>query len=86
MGVYVSLTCCGCTAAVSGLRLGIIHDELPRRHAAGMEWVSERRQTVEEVAPDGWMPFDPYTNATYCPDCWASIVGGDSGADPEPQS
>lgn len=77
MGVYVSLTCNGCPAAVSGIRLGIVLDEFPRRHAIGMEWVSERRQTIEEVVPEGWVPFDPYTNATYCPGCWASIVAAD---------
>mgnify|MGYP007100082236 CR=1 FL=1 len=23
--------------------------------------------------PDGWVAFDPYTNVTYCPTCWADI-------------
>jgi hypothetical protein len=28
---------------------------------------------VAPLAPDGWMVFDPYTMATYCPTCWAEI-------------
>lgn len=28
----------------------------------------------EDLAPEGWVMFDPYTFCTYCPDCWASIL------------
>lgn len=28
---------------------------------------------VRECAPDGWMPFDPYTKQCYCPKCWRDI-------------
>lgn len=31
---------------------------------------------VESVAPEGWVPFDPYTSVTYCPNCWADITDG----------
>lgn len=30
-------------------------------------------QKVSDVAPKGWIAFDPYTSCTYCPECWASI-------------
>lgn len=33
--------------------------------------------TVEDVTPEGWVAFDPYTYCTYCPKCWAKIEGGD---------
>jgi hypothetical protein len=30
--------------------------------------------SVVDVTPPGWIAADPYTCATYCPDCWATIV------------
>jgi hypothetical protein len=42
--------------------------------------------TVESVAPAGWMTFDPYTGCCYCPDCWSSIVAeSDRRAAVEPE-
>jgi hypothetical protein len=35
---------------------------------------------VTSAAPEGWMPFDPYTQCTYCPACWASIDAGETEA------
>ena len=35
---------------------------------------------VTSAAPEGWMPFDPYTQCTYCPACWALIEAGETGA------
>jgi hypothetical protein len=32
---------------------------------------------TNDLAPEGWVIFDPYTLATYCPECWASIVDED---------
>ena len=29
--------------------------------------------SVRTVAPDGWIAYDPYTHATYCPTCWKLI-------------
>ena len=29
--------------------------------------------TPQDVAPEGWIAFDPYTGCCYCPDCWAEI-------------
>lgn len=31
--------------------------------------------TAATVAPDGWIAHDPFTSATYCPVCWAEILG-----------
>ena len=33
---------------------------------------------TNDLAPEGWYIFDPYTLATYCPECWASIIGDES--------
>lgn len=27
----------------------------------------------QDVAPEGWIAFDPYTGCCYCPKCWAEI-------------
>ena len=29
--------------------------------------------TPQDVAPEGWVAFDPYTGCCYCPTCWAEI-------------
>lgn len=29
----------------------------------------------EKMCPDGWIAFDPYTQCTYCHNCWKSIIG-----------
>lgn len=30
----------------------------------------------QDVAPEGWVAFDPYTGCCYCPDCWSEIANG----------
>lgn len=32
------------------------------------------RRDPEAVTPEGWVMFDPWTQATYCPPCWAAIL------------
>lgn len=41
----------------------------------GHGWGSYSIEMSEPDYPEGWVPFDPYTGCTYCPDCWASIEG-----------
>jgi hypothetical protein len=36
------------------------------------------KQSPAELAPEGWMPFDPHTQCCYCPECWASIEKGEA--------
>lgn len=44
-------------------------------HGVGT-WITDKLEIdVVGPAPEGWMPFDPYTSCTYCPACWASIDG-----------
>ena len=33
---------------------------------------------VEDVVPEGWVAYDPWTYCTYCPDCYAYVVGEDA--------
>ena len=28
---------------------------------------------IEEIVPEGWVAFDPYTLTTYCKKCWDDI-------------
>lgn len=30
--------------------------------------------TPQDVAPEGWIAFDPYTGCCYCPKCWEGIT------------
>jgi len=32
--------------------------------------------SIEDVTPEGWIAYDPYTQCTYCPKCWAEIKEG----------
>ena len=34
------------------------------------QWVVD---DIADLAPEGWVAFDPHTQCTYCPDCWESI-------------
>lgn len=69
MSVTVKFSCSGCDATADGV------GPIERR------WVStyggkihHTEQTpIGDLAPEGWVPFDPYTLVTYCPTCWASI-------------
>lgn len=70
MTVTLELRCGGCDerATVGPLR--------KRFHGTRGDWGLgvPRVDPVEDLAPDGWVMFDPYTYCTYCPTCWASIV------------
>ena len=71
MSVRLLLECSGCDAKAEGtgrLRRKFVSFS-GRDHGFGY-WVV---QDPEELTPEGWVMFDPYTNATYCPTCWAEI-------------
>ena len=73
MTVQVKYTCDGCfeeTVGADALRKEF-------RGVTGRPWGFGSYHfvnTVESVAPEGWVPFDPYTQACYCPSCWAGII------------
>ena len=42
----------------------------------------QQDKSIESVAPESWVVFDPYTGCTYCPSCWQSIVDGTCDDEP----
>ena len=44
---------------------------------SGKSWGfgSYHQDSFSDVAPEGWIAFDPYTQCTYCPECWGEIEG-----------
>ena len=42
-----------------------------RSHGFGT--YSVEQPSAIDLAPEGWVPFDPYTQCCYCPKCWAEI-------------
>ncbi len=71
MSVTVHLSCSWCDATAVGTRpvRGYFESFSGRSHGFGQNHV----ESVEEVCPDGWVMFDPWTHACYCAACWAWI-------------
>lgn len=72
MGVEVLFRCDGCEATAKGT------DTLKRefRSVSGREWGFGRPvpvNSVDDIVPDGWWAYDPYTYCTYCPECRGDI-------------
>ncbi len=69
MSVLIQLKCSGCGETADG---GHLRKEFKsfsgRPHGFGKAEV-----VVDLEVPEGWVPFDSYTYATYCPDCWKGI-------------
>ena len=75
MPVYAEFRCGGCGAKAWGTTP--LRKEF--RSFSGLGYGFGRAvqaNTVDDVTPPGWVAYDPYTYATYCPDCWASIESG----------
>lgn len=72
MGVRVTFSCDGCEAEAPGLDL-LRQIEVPAM--GGGYYVSTNKVALSEITPPYWVAFDPYTAMTYCPECWASIIG-----------
>ena len=41
----------------------------------GLKWLSWNDQ-IQDIAPEGWIAFDPFTGCCYCPSCWEDIMSG----------
>ena len=77
MSVTVRFECGGCFAKTEGTKwIGSEFISLTGRGYGFGHW---KRDTVESVAPDGWVAFDPYTQCCYCPKCWEEIESGIAG-------
>lgn len=73
MGVRVIFECGGCDAKAEGT------DRLRQefRSVSGRSYGFGRAipaNTVEDVTPEGWIAYDPWTYCTYCPECFDSIA------------
>ncbi len=72
MPVTVEYECDGCFAKAKGTEF--LRTEFRgitgRSHGFGSY---QPVNTPTSVAPEGWWPFDPYTQLCYCPGCRAKI-------------
>jgi hypothetical protein len=74
VSVHLSLRCGGCPATIE---VG----PLRRRYVSiypGSNISRVETDEPEDLIPEGWIMFDPYTLCTYCPECWAGIEASTS--------
>ena len=71
MSVQVTLSCNGCPATAGPFKYGWVFGSTVNG------WTRSGLPSLQSVAPDGWILFDPYTRITYCPECWAIIEAPD---------
>lgn len=71
MGIELTFKCSGCSKTTRGTGpvRRVFHGVNGRDYGFGT-WKIE---PISNLAPQGWVPFDPYTNVTYCPECWDEI-------------
>lgn len=78
MTVTVQFECGGCFKTATGTRW------LERRFVSwngkGYGFGNYVYDKPQDVAPEGWIAFDPYTGCCYCPECWASIDSPDAAS------
>lgn len=77
MAVTVNFECGGCFKKVAGTTF--LRSHFQSINGKGYGFGTWKADTPQDVAPEGWVAFDPYTKACYCPQCWAEIEA------PEPQ-
>lgn len=81
MPVRVVFECGGCDAKADGT--GDLRMEFRslsgRTYGLGGPVPANR---VEDLAPEGWRAFDPWTYCTYCPKCWTEIRDANDAAAP----
>lgn len=70
MPVKVVFECGGCAARVETFANAKFVGFTGRSHGFGT--VVEDK--ISNIAPKGWVAFDPYTYCCYCPECWSGIV------------
>lgn len=75
MSVTVHFSCGGCDAETKGTTF--LRRHFDSINGSGYGFGNWRLDTPQDVAPEGWIAFDPYTGACYCPTCWADIEGTD---------
>ena len=67
----IKMNCGGCGAEKETKRITKKFESI-----TGQSWGIgvHKIDDIEKLAEnEGWILFDPYTQMTYCPDCWESI-------------
>ena len=75
MSVTVHFSCGGCDAKAEGtapLRMEFVSVS-GRSYGFGAPRMAN---TIDDVTPEGWIAYDPYTYCCYCPKCWGEILKG----------
>ena len=72
MSVMLDLQCNGCDAAT---RVGPLRRRAVSVFGGGLCVI--KTDDPEDLAPEGWVMFDPWTYLVYCPTCWAVIESSD---------
>jgi hypothetical protein len=82
MGVHVIVTfrCGGCPATATAPEQRISRKFVSLSGYGIGRYVTDRVE-IDQVAPEGWMAFDPWTQITYCKNCWASICAATGDAE-----
>ena len=74
MPITLCFTCDGCHTEEEGTTY------LKRRFHGSNDltygWGEWKADAPQDVAPVGWISFDPNTGCCYCPKCWDEIVEG----------
>lgn len=79
MSIIVSFNCDGCHRAEPGKRALRRHFDSINGKGYGFGYY--RFDGVEDVVPNDWISFDPYTGFCYCPECWAQIEAPEDNAE-----
>lgn len=69
--IEVIFECGGCGAEAKGTEP--IRNVFHSLSGKGYGFGTHKQMSVESVTPDGWIAFDPWTQCTYCPECWDSL-------------
>ena len=76
MTTRLKLACDGCSATIE-----TSYFKRTFHSVSGKSWGFGHWETTsidDLVAPTGWQWCDPITGCTYCPKCWAEIIGEDA--------
>lgn len=72
MSIRVVFECDGCFAKADGR--GTLRTKFRSITGRGYGFGSWHWNTVDTIAPAGWIASDPHTGCCYCPECWQSII------------
>lgn len=72
MSVQVRFHCDGCTKVAEGTER--IRSDFVSVSGRSYGVGSFREEPASTKAPEGWVPFDPFTRCCYCPECWQQIA------------